>query len=283
MKRWITRSGLAAFVMALLLLSGLPGGVMRTNAAPPAAVTGTPTEPATPTFTAVPPPPTATATAGSTAMPTDTPPPTATSTPKPPPTEQIVADPAITKSASVAEARVGDEITFTIVVTNRGNRTANDVVVTDSLPDYLDLLDATASRGSLTVSGRTVTVDIGSVAPGEQITLRIRARVNERAQPPSGRNGVSLTTSSSTDDPSNNSAEVTFAILGGSGATATPEEASPAATPAPTDLPPTAAPVPRNLPRTGGEDASARLPILAALGLAALALSMLLRRRARQR
>lgn len=279
MKQWITRSGLAAFVIALLLLSGLPGGVMRTNAAPPAAVTGTPTEPATPTFTAVPPPPTAT----STTIPTDTPPPTATSTPKPPPTEQSVADPAISKSASVAEARVGDEITFTIVVTNRGNRAANDVVVTDSLPDYLDLLDATASRGSLTVSGRTVTVDIGSVAPGEQITIRIRARVNERAQPPSGRNGVSLTTSSSTDDPSNNSAEVTFAILAGSDPTATPEEASPAATPAPTDLPPSTVPAPRNLPRTGGEDASAPLPILVALGLAALTLSMLLRRRARQR
>ena len=120
MKHLIARFGLPALAIALLLLAGLPGGALPLSAAPLAAVTGTPTEPPTPTSTVV-----------ASATPTPIAEPTVTPTPRPrPPSDSDVADPAITKSASVAEARVGDEVTFTLSVTNKGDATAqllNDV------------------------------------------------------------------------------------------------------------------------------------------------------------
>jgi uncharacterized repeat protein (TIGR01451 family)/LPXTG-motif cell wall-anchored protein len=261
MKQLIARFGPPALAIALLLVAGLSGGALPISAAPLAAVTGTPTEPATPTSTAV-----ASATPTSNVAPTSTP----TNTPRPkPPSDSDVADPAITKSASVAEARVGDEVTFILSVTNKGDATAHDVVVTDSLPDYLDVLEVSASRGEVATNGRTVTVTIGAVEPDEQITIRIRARVNEQAQPPGGRNGATLTTSSPGDDPSNNFSEVSFGIV------AQPTAVVPTEQPTPTPEPP------RELPRTGDSGGSPNLALVA-LGLLAVGLSLVARRLVRR-
>jgi uncharacterized repeat protein (TIGR01451 family)/MYXO-CTERM domain-containing protein len=263
MKQLIARFGLPVIVVALMLLAGLPRTVERSDAATLAVVTGTPTEPPTRT-------PTDTPTTG-----TATPTPTATPTKKPP-SKPGFADPAITKSASVGEARIGDEVAFTISVTNLGNETAADVVVTDSLADYLDLLDVTTTRGDVSVGGQTVTVNVGEVAPGDVVSVRIRTRVNERAQPPGGRNGATVTTTSPGDDPSNNTSEVTFTIGAAPTPTATPELQQSPAPPAP--------PVrPSRLPRTGTpDDGSSGVVLAAALGLAAVGVSLLLRRRARR-
>ena len=121
-------------------------------------------------------------------------------------------DPLITKAASPSEARTGDEIVFTLTVTNRGNVPAENVVVTDPVPDFCDILDVSASRGDVAVGGNTVVVTLGAVAPDEVITILVRTRVNERAQPPGGVNTVTLTSSSSSDDPSNNTSSVTVVI-----------------------------------------------------------------------
>lgn len=260
MKQLIARFGLPALVVALLLI-GMASGSTGAGAAPLAAVTGTPTEPPTPTST-----PQASPTATPEIVPTATP--TATPQPNRPPSSDI-ADPLITKAASVAEARIGDEVTFTLRVTNNGDATAHDVVVTDPLPDYLDLIEVTASRGDVATSGRTVTVTIGTVGPDEEITIQIRTRVNDQAQPPAGRNGTTLTTSSPGDDPANNFSEVSFGIV-----------AQPTA--APTE-PPTATPEPPvELPRTGEGRPGSPAPLVAALGLLAIALSLLARRWARR-
>ena len=185
----------------LLMIAGASVGTTGTAAAPLMAITDT-AEPATRTPT---PGPT------NRPGPTNTPGPTPTPRPS---SKPDLADPAVTKSASVSEAKIGDQITFTIRVTNNGPGTAQDVVVTDPIPDYMDVIEATTSRGNVSSNGRTVIVTIGKVPAGDEVTIRIRVRVNERAEPPSGRNSVSITTSSPGDDPSNNSSEVTFVILG---------------------------------------------------------------------
>jgi uncharacterized repeat protein (TIGR01451 family) len=256
MNQPVTKLGFLAIV--LVLLAAATTTLPRAIAVPPAAVTGTPTEQPTRTPTNTP----------------NNPIPTPTNTPRP--SKPGLADPLITKAVNVAEARIGDEVTFTIKVTNKGNDFAEDVVVTDPLPDYLDVIEATTTRGNVSSSGRTVIVDIGRVAPGEEITIRIRVRVNERAQPPEGRNGVTLVTSSPSDDPRNNTSQVTFRIVGD----ATPTLTTLPATPQPTA---TAVPVPRRLPRTGGGDGSGGLVALATLaGLLGLGGSLLLRRRLRR-
>jgi uncharacterized repeat protein (TIGR01451 family)/MYXO-CTERM domain-containing protein len=260
MKQLIARFGLPVIVVALMLLAGLPRTVERSDAATLAVITGTPTEPPTRT-------PTNTPTVGT---------PTATKIPTKKPETPRFADPAITKSVSVGEARIGDEVTFTLNVTNLGNETAANVMVNDPVADYLDILETTTTRGDVSVSGRNIVVTIGDVAPGDQVSIRLRTRVNERAQPPGGRNAATVSTTSPGDDPSNNFSEVTFTIGAAPTPTATPELQQSPAPPAP--------PVrPSRLPRTGTpDDGSSGVVLAAALGLAAVGVSLLLRRRARR-
>jgi uncharacterized repeat protein (TIGR01451 family) len=258
MKYGLPKYVLLAIGAILLMMAGASVGTTGTAAAPLMAITDTAE------------PPTRTPTPG----PTNTPAPTNTPGPTPtraPSSKPELADPAITKESSVSEAKIGDEITFTIRVTNKGPGTAEDVVVTDPIPDYLDVIEATTTRGDVSSNGRTVIVTIGKVPAGDEVTIRIRVRVNERAEPSGGRNSVSLTTSSPGDDPSNNSSEVTFAIIG-------------PATPTVPALTPTATPLtPAILPPTGAaEDTDSRALLFAALGMAALLLSLFFHGKARE-
>jgi LPXTG-site transpeptidase (sortase) family protein len=118
-----------------------------------------------------------------------------------------LVDPAVSKAADVKHAKVGDIITFTITVTNYGNLPAKDVVVTDTLPTVLDLISATASRGTVTITGRTVEVNLGDVLPAEVIKIIVKARVNTGAKS-SFTNTVLLKTSSLTDIISNDTSNV---------------------------------------------------------------------------
>ncbi len=264
MKYGLPKYALLTLGAILLMLAGASAGTTGTAAAPLMALTDT-AEPATRTPT---PRPTNTPGPANTPGPIKTPGPT--STPRPS-SKPDLADPAISKSSSVSEAKIGDEITFTIQVTNSGPGTAQDVVVTDPIPDYLDVIEATTTRGDVSSNGRTVRVTIGKVPAGDEVTIHIRVRVNERAMPPSGRNSVSLTTSSPGDDPSNNTSEVTFMILG----PLTPTVLAPT---------PTATPLtPVILPVTGAaDDTSSRALLFGALGLAALLLSLFFRGKARE-
>ncbi|NOK62195.1 MAG: hypothetical protein GFH27_549327n25 [Chloroflexi bacterium AL-W] len=146
-----------------------------------------------------------------TATPTDTPLPSAT-----PPitlTDDVVADPSVSKRISQGEANPGDEVTYTIDVVNRGNIAAENVVVTDSLPDELTIVDVSASRGDISMRGQSVSVNIGLMEPGEQVTIRINARVKTDTEASTISNGVVVTTTSPGDDPSNNTASVPLTII----------------------------------------------------------------------
>jgi uncharacterized repeat protein (TIGR01451 family) len=184
---------------------------------------------------------------------------------KPPARPGGTAEIQIVKSVNVATARIGDEIIFTLVVSNIGTGNAEDVQVTDAVPDFLDVIEATTTRGNVSSDGRTVMISIGKIAPGEEVTITIRARVNERAQPPGGRNVAVVSTSSSGDNPNNNTSGVDIPI-----------PAPPTAQP----LSPSPQPQPVRLPRTGAAAGatSAAWP-LGALGFGAMLLGLLMRRR----
>ncbi|NTU83409.1 MAG: DUF11 domain-containing protein [Chloroflexales bacterium] len=276
----------ATVMRALLFVAGLtlivwgmsPLGAVVVGAAPPLLVTETPiVEPPTPTNTSQP-PPTATEIGELTPGPTDTTVPTivvptdepprdrpsrtatptasATATPEPPtptasPEPLVLADPSITKSVSPSTANVGDNVEYTIRVTNIGGSTATDVVVEDTLPSIMTIVSASASRGEVSVSGQTVRVTIGELAPGETVTVTVRARLTAAPVPPNNRNLATVSSSSPDGDPNNNQASVPL-------------------DPAP----------PAVLPITGDEGPGL-LPLFAtSLGLALIALSVLIRRRA---
>ncbi len=78
-----------------------------------------------------------------------------------------VSDPAVTKAVSPSAAQVGDTVTFTLVITNGGTGNADDVVVTDVIPAFLDISTVIVSPPGpgIAISGNTITLTFGTVAP----------------------------------------------------------------------------------------------------------------------
>jgi len=138
---------------------------------------------------------------GITPTPTPTVTPTLLPTPTPTPTPQLkVADPAITKRGDPEEAHPGEDVTFTLKVTNEGQQTAVGVVVTDEMPEYLEIIDVTTTQGAVIIEGQTIAVDIGAVGPGFVVEIVIRTRVREDAPAPMDMENVALLTFSNGGD-----------------------------------------------------------------------------------
>jgi LPXTG-site transpeptidase (sortase) family protein len=124
------------------------------------------------------------------------------------------ADPLLTKSSDISEAAIGDPLTYTITVTNQGNQDATNVTVTDTLPSNLQLDGAVSTKGTVTIAPpRTVQVAIGTVAPGEIITITIDATVIS-GSPSTITNTARLTTDTLSDNPLNNTDNNAITIPG---------------------------------------------------------------------
>jgi uncharacterized repeat protein (TIGR01451 family) len=293
----------AASALLLASMALLPVGRVQSAPQRPLALTQT-AEPPTPTpVVATPTPP-----ERPTLPPTETPTAIVTAQPTAPPSDDSggdagVADPYITKRANLDAVQVGDFVEFTLTVGNTGSAAATDVVVTDPIPGFLTIYNATTTRGLISVSGNTVTIEIGAVEPGELITIVILTRVNQQVAPPDNRNTATLSTTSAGDDPSNNASSAALITSAAPTATPTPSSVptappaepgagSPTATPVPpaaTSAPsaPPASPVPTAaspavvLPPTGADASVAQLLIvsLLLLALGAGVVSAVVRRR----
>jgi uncharacterized repeat protein (TIGR01451 family) len=116
-----------------------------------------------------------------------------------------VADLALAKTVSNPTPNVGDQITYTVRLTNNGPGPGNGVTVTDMLPPGLQLANATASQGEY--DGGTGLWTVGSLANGGFATLTIIARV---LSPNPQTNTAIISHSDSIDpNPANNSASAT--------------------------------------------------------------------------
>lgn len=279
---------LAIGVVAALLLMPRPRFVTAAQEVP---LVITATEPVTqvPT-TAVPTTAVPTTAVPTIVAPTASPiPPSAT--PRPP-----SANPRVLKQADRTVARVGEEVTFSIEVSNPASLAAENVVVTDALPGYFDLLGVTATRGTVAINGLLIRVTLGTLAPGEVVQITVRTRVN-RTAPAEMVNGVTLTTDSDSDIPTDNNSSVVVIRLDDlifppdqETATAlalTPSPGIGSPTPTATVVSdgsgtgPTARPTPvrpPRLPNTASEDSTALVLFLLGLAVIALSGSLLLRR-----
>ena len=83
----------------------------------------------------------------------------------------------IEKTAGSATVNAGDEVTYTITVTNDGDGEARDVVVTDTLPTNagLDWTVTVSPEGAGTCDTDSVpmTCDLGTIAAGDTVTITL--------------------------------------------------------------------------------------------------------------
>ena len=85
------------------------------------------------------------------------------------------ADLSVTKTVSDATPNVGDQITFTVTLSNEGPDAATGVQVSDLLPAGLSFVSATPSQGSY--DNGTGLWNVGTVGPGGSPTLTVTATV----------------------------------------------------------------------------------------------------------
>ena len=92
-------------------------------------------------------------------------------------------DLSVNKSVSPKVVAVGEKQTFTIKVTNEGNRRARNVTMSDPLPGKVRFIRASTSRevpGSCSLEPvRTVVCDLGTLRPGRTVTVKIYVRLVE--------------------------------------------------------------------------------------------------------
>jgi LPXTG-site transpeptidase (sortase) family protein len=89
----------------------------------------------------------------------------------------------VLKALSPSQAAIGDIVTFTLTVTNSGTVPATNVVITDTVVSFLDLISGSTTSGTITIDPitRTATANLGTVDPGEVIVITLVTRVNSSA------------------------------------------------------------------------------------------------------
>jgi uncharacterized repeat protein (TIGR01451 family) len=136
------------------------------------------------------------------------------------------ADLALTKTTDRTRVRIGQNITFTIGVTNCGPGSARGVVFGDPVPDPLNLVSFSCSKG--TINGASFCA-VDSLAPGESVTATLVATpITNPAENEREFGNTAFIAESSTFDPnsSNDSASLNLRIISGSDATSRRETIS---------------------------------------------------------
>ncbi|HEX6293012.1 MAG TPA: SdrD B-like domain-containing protein [Herpetosiphonaceae bacterium] len=115
----------------------------------------------------------------------------------------------LTKSAP-ATVVVGQTLTYTLTYTNTGPGLAQSVTITDTLPSGLTFVSATPAPASQT--GQNLSWNLGTLAPGQSGTIAVQTTVAATA-PATLTNTARIATTSSGDDPSDNTGTATTTVL----------------------------------------------------------------------
>ena len=97
--------------------------------------------------------------------------------PSPPPT---IIDPALSKIGILQPGQLGlpgEQITWTITATAPSNADLNNVVISDTFRDELQIDGVTTTAGTVIINGQTVTVTIPVMAAGSSVTIQVTTTV----------------------------------------------------------------------------------------------------------
>ena len=88
---------------------------------------------------------------------------------------------SVVKTADVKDVWVGDNFSYTIVVTNTGTKTAKAVVVNDPAPNHIDFVvnGITTTQGTVDSSStsKNIIVNVGDIPPSGTVTITVPATV----------------------------------------------------------------------------------------------------------
>jgi uncharacterized repeat protein (TIGR01451 family) len=121
------------------------------------------------------------------------------------------ADLTIVKSASAPAVRVGDTLTYTLTVTNLGQFTAKNVVVTDDLPFGAGLVSASGVGWTINAAGGVVTATRDTLAVGAPSNIFITIAVPPISS--SLLNHAHVASSTPDTNPLNNDSSVTTPVV----------------------------------------------------------------------
>ena len=120
-------------------------------------------------------------------------------------TREAAADLALTKTADVATATVGDGITYTLTVKNNGPDAADNVAVTDTIPSNTTFTSSSPSQGSC--SGGQCS--LGALASGASATVTVTVTASAAG---TATNSASVSADTADPDGANNSASASTQV-----------------------------------------------------------------------
>lgn len=93
---------------------------------------------------------------------------------------QGIADLSITKTDQTDPVAVGQDLSYTLVVTNNGPSSATNVTLTDTLPSGVIFVSAVPSQGTCSHTGGVVTCTLGTIPNGgtATVTITVQPTVN---------------------------------------------------------------------------------------------------------
>lgn len=143
------------------------------------------------------------------------------------------ADLSITQTAP-ATAPGGGQATFSIIARNGGPSTATGVKVTSELPDGVTLESVTSAQGTCSVSGQTITCELGALPNGASADVTIVVRLASSLVGRELTNTATVTADQPDPDGSNEVAGQTLQVVA---PPVTPEPQAPTEPPAVTPAP----------------------------------------------